>query len=143
MSKTKKEIKNENEGEELNSSSRCPVCGAALTAEARKKAAARAVQFIKEAKKQLGRLEFRLAASLYSCAMELATEAAKPKTRAHAYWGRGECYEALGERESALLDYEDAHKIDPDDDVYLSCMAELRAALDHEKRLEEKAKGEK
>jgi tetratricopeptide (TPR) repeat protein len=103
----------------------------------------RAVGFIKEAKEMWKKSEFRMAASLYSCAIELASEAGRHDLRAHAYWGRGECYEALGDRDIALLDYEDAHKIDPDDDVYLSSLAELRAALDHEKRLAANTREEK
>jgi tetratricopeptide (TPR) repeat protein len=117
---------------------RCPVCGAALVNEAQKSAAKRIKQFTREARKQYADREYRLAASLYSCAMELAVEAASPTMRAEALWGRGECYEALDERDYALMDYEDAHKIDPDEDLYLKCVAELRTALDHEKRLEGK-----
>jgi tetratricopeptide (TPR) repeat protein len=77
---------------------------------------------------------------IYGYAIELASEAGRQDLWVHAYWRRGECYEALGDR--ALLDYEDAHKIDPEDDVYLSSLAELRAAQDREKRLAANTKGE-
>jgi len=122
--------------EDGNSVERCPVCGTALDSGVRKNEAKRAAEFINKAEKMWGKQELRLAASLYSCALELATAAGRPDIRAEALWGRGQCYEDLGERGIALLDYEDAHKIDPDDDAYLTSLAELRAALDHEKRLE-------
>jgi tetratricopeptide (TPR) repeat protein len=124
-----------------NGVTRCPECGAALDTGARESLAKRAEQFIKDAQNVMS--NYHAAIPLYSCALELAAEAALPRLRAEALWRRGVCYERLEMPDRALFDYEDAHRFDPGNDDYLKSMAELRADLDHEKRLKSRKRGKK
>jgi tetratricopeptide (TPR) repeat protein len=125
----------------LVDATRCPECGAALDTGARESAAKRAEQFMKDA--QNVRSDVYAAIPLFSCAIELAAEAALPRLRAEALWWRGKCYERLEILDRALFDYEDAYRFAPGNDDYLMSMADLRSDLDHEKRRRSRKRGKK
>jgi tetratricopeptide (TPR) repeat protein len=120
---------------------RCPECGAALDTGARKNAAKRAKRFMHDALKSASAEDWSTAISYYGCAIELATEAARPDIRAEAHWKRGDCYENRGDNDIALLDYEEAHKFDPEEDAYLAWLVELRES-ERIKKLRSNTEGE-